>query len=189
MICVMLGELTTSDALHEELRKRNEELNKENPDLKFEYKDWLPVENPTKGVYISNYDFMSFLFDQTKDLSQDFWWCFDEMEYYTTDENKNLVKNKKYLGTPYGLCDNYEQALKYLKKYVSCKDKTFVVYLHPIWQEKENAGKWGGFRPYKNGEYVGKYKDEIESCEYFDDIDFPDDFPGYIYSFHAIRIK
>lgn len=189
MICIMLGELTTSDALHEELEKRNEELNKENPDLTFDYKNWLPVENPTKGVYIGNYDFMSFLFDQTKDLSQSFWWCFDEMEYFKKDKNGRLVKNKKYLGVPYGLCDNYEQALKYLKKYVSCKDKTFIVYLHPIWQEKENAGKWGGFRPYKNGEYVGKYKEEMESCEYFDDIDFPDDFPGYVYSFHAIRIK
>jgi len=184
----MLGELTTSDALHEELRKKNEKLNKENPDLKFDYRDWLPTENPVKGVYIGNYQFMSFLYDQTKDLGQDFWWSFNESDYCRM-ENGKLVKNKEYLGSCYGLCDNYGQALKYLKKYVSCKDKTFVVYMHPIWQEKENAGKYGGFRPYKNGEYIGKYKEEIESCEYFDDIDFPDDFPGYIYSFHAIRIN
>jgi len=188
MIYIMLGELTTSEALHKELKRIENEMENDFPDMDFDYRNWLPVENPVPGVYIGKSGFMSCAFDQTKDLEQSFWWSFDESKYYKNKDGK-LVKNRGYLGCCYGLCDNYEQALEYLKKYVACKGKTFVIYMYPIWQEKENAGKWGGFRPYKNGEYVGKYKEEIDSCEYFDDCEFPDDFPGYIYSFHAIRIK
>ena len=43
MICVMLGELTTSDALHEELRKRNEELSEEDARLYAKFRNGVIV--------------------------------------------------------------------------------------------------------------------------------------------------
>lgn len=193
----MLGQITTSKELLEQNEKAWEEIHSTKPQCSFKemYMPWLCDEtmHPAEGVYIGYLNnFPSFAFDETKDLPQKFWWCFNEMEPWKRGEvgpNGMFVDNPEYLGTPYGTCDEYEQALEYLKPFIDCKEKTFIVWMYPIWHHPENAGQTGGYRPYKNGQYLGKYKDIIDSHEYFDDCVFPEDFKGYIFGFHCVRIK
>jgi hypothetical protein len=200
----MLGTLTTSEELMKSLLDTEEKIRKDSgfPDYDVRKLDmpWVLEQSefnefhPCEGVYIG-YDgnFPSYAFDQTRDLEQGFWWSFKEMEYFERPTKDNphagMKKNEEYLGTAYGLCDNVEQAKKYLKKFINHKSKVFVIWMYPIFHHPENAGQWGGFRPHKNGEYIGKYKKIIEGCEYFDDCVFPKDFQGYIFGFHAVRIQ
>lgn len=202
----MLGTLTTSPELYREIESVWEEIIKDQElkDSEFEekcnieemYMPWMndPIKhNPKPGVYIGWNGFQPWAYDQTKDLTQHFWWCFDECTYYSEecghDKNGFPNKNPNYIGYPYGLCDDPDQAIEYLKGFVDHPTRTYIIWMYPIEHHPENAGKRGGFRPYKNGKYVGKWKDIIDTHEYLDDCEFPTEFQGFIYAFHAIRIK
>jgi hypothetical protein len=194
----MKGTLTISDELLKELKIRESEIKKDYPDYDMleTFAPWMISGNeeeyhPSEEVYIGyDFNFPSFMFDQTKDRNQDFYEFFPEFSDSLINENGKFKNNENYLGRPYGLCDNYEQALEYTEKYFKTEKAKFILWMCPVFWQPENAGKEGGFRPYKWGKYVGKYTDLINSYEYFDDIpEFPQDFQGYIFSFHVIRTE
>ena len=62
--------------------------------------------------------------------------------------------------------------MKY-KEEIADVNKKYVIALTPVWQEKGNKGKGGGWRWHKWGEYIGKLNPQ---CEYLDDEDFGDNF-------------
>ena len=88
----MLGILTTSPELYREIESVWEEIIKDQELEEFSIEDtympWLknPLKyNPKPGVYIGWNGFHPWTYDQTKDLTQRFWWCFDECTYYSDE--------------------------------------------------------------------------------------------------------
>ena len=88
----------------------------------------------------------------------------------------------------YGLADTIDQIKEYYKEQIEDPDTKWVIFVEAIKYHPENAGKTGGFRPYKSGIYIGQY-DEIRDCEYYDDCEFDDDYQGYLIHFHIIPVK
>ena len=77
------------------------------------------------------------------------------------------------LKNTYGVADNIEQIKEFYKKQIKDKKNKYVIAVTPVFQEKENKGKGGGWRWHKWGRYIGKLN---QQCEYLDDEDFGDDF-------------
>jgi hypothetical protein len=84
----------------------------------------------------------------------------------------------------YGVADNIEQIKEYYKEWIEKSD--WFIAVTPVYQEKENAGKGGGWRWHKWGEYIGTLDPE---CEYLDDEDFGDDWQGYVLCYHIYPVK
>ena len=84
----------------------------------------------------------------------------------------NYIFRTKLKNT-YGVADNIEQIKEFYKKQIKDKKNKYVIAVTPVFQEKENKGKGGGWRWHKWGEYIGKLNSQ---CEYLDDEEFGDDF-------------
>lgn len=84
-----------------------------------------------------------------------------------------------------GVSDNIEQIKEYYKEEIEDPNRKFFIHLTPVWQEKEYAGKGGGWRWHKWGNYIGKLNPQ---CEYLDDEDFGEDFK-YIITFTIQLVK
>jgi hypothetical protein len=78
-----------------------------------------------------------------------------------------------YHKNSYGVADSIEQIKEYYKEEIEDAEKKYFIVLTPVFQEKENKGKGGGWRWHKWGEYIGKLDTR---CEYLDDEEFGDDF-------------
>ena len=87
-----------------------------------------------------------------------------------------------YSKAQYGVADNIEQIEAYYKEEIESSDKYFI-YVCPIHQDKSNAGKGGGWRWHKWGEYIGTLNPQ---CEYLDDESFIVD---HILVFHIVKIN
>ena len=92
--------------------------------------------------------------------------------------------SKKWV-SQYGVADNVEQIKEFYKKQIKDKKQKFVIAVTPVYQDKENKGKGGGWRWHKWGEYIGKLDSK---CEYLDDEEFGDDFQ-YILCFHLYAVS
>lgn len=97
------------------------------------------------------------------------------------DYEERIPKN---MDCQYGVADNIEQIKEYYKEWIEKSD--WVIEINPIFQEKENAGKGGGWRWHKNGKYIGNLNPQYE---YLDDEDFGDDFQGYVLCYHIYPVK
>jgi hypothetical protein len=84
----------------------------------------------------------------------------------------------------YGVADNIEQIKKYYSKQIKDTKNKFVISVTPVWQNKENKCKGGGWRWHKWGEYIGTLD---HKCEHLDDEDFGEDFQ-YILCFHLYHV-
>lgn len=84
----------------------------------------------------------------------------------------------------YGVADNIEQIKEYYKEQIEDPNNSYFIDLTPVFQDKDNAGKGGGWRWHKWGEYIGKLNPQYE---YLDDEDFGEDFQ-YIICFHIYKI-
>lgn len=84
----------------------------------------------------------------------------------------------------YGVADDIEQIKEYFKVQVADPTRKFFLSLSPVWQERENKGKSGGWRWHKWGPYIGKLDSQ---CEYLDDEDFGPDFK-YVICFHLYEV-
>lgn len=85
----------------------------------------------------------------------------------------------------YGVCDNASQVLEYYNELYEAnkdymKDKNFIILLSPIF--KEDQPETGGWRWYKWGEYIGKYKSEYEYLYDEKEID-------YVLCFQIIEVE
>ena len=99
-------------------------------------------------------------------------------------ECDNKIRIPFDMDCQYGVADNIEQIKEYYKEWIEKSD--WVIEITPIFQEKENAGKGGGWRWHKNGEYIGTLEPQ---CEYLDDEEFGEDWQGYVYCYHIYPVK
>lgn len=100
------------------------------------------------------------------------------------DQSHNLFA-PTYHKAQYGVCDSIEQLKEYFKEEIEDPNRKFIITATPVFQDKENKGKGGGWRWHKWGEYIGKLNSK---CEYLDDEEFGDDFK-YVICFHLYEIK
>ena len=84
----------------------------------------------------------------------------------------------------YGVADNIQQIKEYYKEWI--EKSNWVIAITPVFQNKKHAGKGGGWRWHKWGDYIGKLNPQ---CEYLDDEDFGDDFQGYVLCYHIYPVK
>lgn len=96
----------------------------------------------------------------------------------------DLLRDGNYV-SQYGVADNVEQIKEFYKEQIESTDEKFVIAVTPVWQDKENTGKGGGWRWHKWGEYIG---DLNPQHEYLDDEDFGEDFE-YVLCFHLYWVK
>ncbi len=107
---------------------------------------------------------------------------FEELQERLSWEDKYMCVDPK---CTHGVADNIEQIKEYYKEEIADQNRKFFIHVTPVWQEKENAGKGGGWRWHKWGEYIGKLNPQYE---YLDDEDFGEDFE-YIITFTIVLIK
>ena len=107
---------------------------------------------------------------------------FEELKERLSWEEQCLCVSPK---STYGVADDIEQIKEYYKEEIADPDRKFFVHLTPVYQERENKGKGGGWRWHKWGPYIGKLDPQ---CEYLDDEDFGDDFK-YIITFSIQMVK
>ena len=108
---------------------------------------------------------------------------FEELKKLNWDDRYKIFPN--YEKITYGVADNIEQIKEYYNEEVADTEKKYCLAFTPVWQEKENKGKGGGWRWHKWGEYIGKLNPQ---CEYLDDEDFGDDFQ-YVITFNLYAVK
>ncbi len=115
--------------------------------------------------------------------------AFNFPDYEFEELKEGLSHEEKYMSVApkvtYGVADNIEQIKEYYKEEIADSTRKFFIHLTPVWQRKENAGKGGGWRWHKWGEYIGKLDPK---CEYLDDEDFGKDFK-YIITFTLQLVK
>lgn len=126
------------------------------------------------GIYQENFpfnfspeEFMEFKGQHTIPFEQAY-------ESFKPNYNKNQ----------YGVADSIDQIKEYFKEEIEDKDRKFFISFTPVYQNKENKGKGGGWRWHKWGGYIGKLNSQ---CEYLDDEEFGDDFE-YVLTFHLYEI-
>lgn len=90
-----------------------------------------------------------------------------------------------YHKAQYGVADSVEQLKEYFREEIQDPDRKYFLTLTPVFQDKENKGKGGGWRWHKWGEYIGNLNPR---CECLDDEDFGDDFQ-YVICFHLYELK
>lgn len=124
-----------------------------------------------KGIYASGHcSFPRTMFIETKTMSFD-------------DEFKLFAPN--YEKAQYGVADSIKQIKEYFKDEIESA-RPYIISVTPVYQDKEHAGKGGGWRWHKWGEYIGKL---TSKCEYLDDEDFGENFQGYVLVFHIFPIN
>jgi len=84
----------------------------------------------------------------------------------------------------YGVADSIEQIKEFYAKQINDKKQKFIISVSPVYQDKENKGKGGGWRWDKWGKYIGNLNPK---CEYLDDEEFGDDFQHLVcFNLYAI---
>lgn len=107
---------------------------------------------------------------------------FEELQKLSWDDRYKIFPN--YEKITYGVADTIEQIKDYYKEEIADTDKKYAISLTPVFQEKSNKGKGGGWRWHKWGEYIGTLNPQ---CEYLDDEDFGDDFK-YTITFQLYKV-
>lgn len=119
-------------------------LNQDDPVLKIE-----------TGIYQCNFDFN-----------------FSDDEFIEKLKTRPILF-PKYAKSSYGVADTIEQIKEYYKKELNLKTRKFTIDVTPVWQQRENKGKGGGWRWHKWGKYIGELNPQHE---HLDDEDFGEDF-------------
>lgn len=82
----------------------------------------------------------------------------------------------------YGVSDTPEQAMEYAKKNLAEHEGPFCVFVTHVQKDESNAGKGGGWRWHKWGEYIGTGQ---PTREYLDD---EPEFKDGVYVFHIHEV-
>jgi len=149
--------------------------------------EYIPQTHPTlkleTGIYQSAFPFN---FSEEEFIEKLEGWHYSEnqrnpdetpLEYY--------VRNSENWVHQYGIADNIEQIKEFYKAQIEDPKDKFCIAVTPVFQDKANKGKGGGWRWHKWGIYIGKLEPQ---CEYLDDEEFGDDFQ-YVLCFHLYYIK
>jgi hypothetical protein len=108
---------------------------------------------------------------------------FEELEKLSYKDRYEIFPN--YEKVTYGVADSIEQIKEYYSDEIADPNKKYAIALTPVWQDKGNKGKSGGWRWHKWGKYIGKLNPQFE---YLDDEDFGDDFT-YTIVFTIYQVK
>lgn len=127
------------------------------------------------GIYECNFDF-NFSHEEFMEF---------EGECSISLEQGYRVFAPTYHKAQYGVADSVDQIKEYFKEEIEDPNRKFFITMTPVFQDKENKGKFGGWRWHKWGEYIGELNPQ---CEYLDDEDFGDDFE-YVICFHLYEVK
>jgi len=127
------------------------------------------------GIYQCNFDF---------NFSHEEFLEFDNMGSIPFDQSFEVFA-PNYHKAQYGVGDSIEQIKEYFKEEIEDPNRKYFITATPVFQDKENKGKGGGWCWHKWGEYIGKLEPK---CEYLDDEDFGDDFE-YVICFHLYEVK
>lgn len=92
----------------------------------------------------------------------------------------DLLIEGKCLGS-YGVCDTPRQFLTRYREALQDDRRTFVIGFTHITKDPSNAGRDGGWRWHKWGEYIGDGK---PTCEYLDD---EEGFTDGVYVYHVYQ--
>jgi len=149
--------------------------------------EFIPQSDPKwlqeTGIYQSSFAF-NFCEDEFMEKLDGY--------YYSESKKKpeesplqHYSQNYKNWVKQYGVADNIEQIKEFYKKQIKNKKEKFCIAVTPVWQNRENRGKGGGWRWHKWGEYIGKLNPQHE---YLDDEDFGEDFQ-YVLCFHLYFVK
>ena len=139
---------------------------------------WKYIQSDPKlheetGVYWTLLNFGMNFFKETKDrlgFKNEFW-------HEWLDEDICIGS--------YGVADNIDQIKEYYKRQIEDPDNKYFIAISPIFQDKDHAGKGGGWRWHKWGPYIGKLNPQYE---YLDDEEFGEDFQGYVLVFHCYKL-
>lgn len=108
---------------------------------------------------------------------------FEELQNLSWEDKYEIFGNSEKI--TYGVADTIEQIKEYYREEIVDRENNYVLALTPVWQERENKGKGGGWRWHKWGEYIGKLNPK---CEYLDDEEFGEDFE-YIIIFRIYQVN
>jgi len=131
---------------------------------KFEY---IPQSDPKwlqeTGIYQSScsFNFPCIEFEEFKDMCN-----------IPREQSFDLFA-PEYKKVSYGVADSIEQIKQYYKNEIKDTKRKYFIECSPVFQDRENKGKGGGWRWHKWGKYIGKLDSK---CEYLDDEDFGEDF-------------
>ena len=132
-----------------------------------------------RGIGVSRGEFV-----ETKTLTYDDEYHSMVREWNEWGEGDKKIRIPYDMDNQYGVADTVDQIKERYKKWFEKSD--WVIEVTPIFQEKENAGKGGGWRWHKWGEYIGTLKPQYE---YLDDEDFGEDWQGYVLCYHIYPVK
>lgn len=90
-----------------------------------------------------------------------------------------------YKKIQYGIADSVEQIKEYYKEEIEDLNKKYFIAATPVFQDKSQKGKRGGWRWHKWGVYIGTLNPQ---CEYLDDEDFGENFK-YVICFRLYELK
>ena len=162
----MLVELTVNKAYEEQYLNGVKKLKEEGFYKNLEpewvvptYEYWRPQEGVYEGP-LSNANFV--------------YWLYEEFD-----------TGRQPRFETYGVADNIQQILDYHKEEFIDSHEKYILFFTKIYQDKENAGKGGGWRWHKWGEYIGNLNPQ---CEYLDDEEFGEGFPGYILVYEFFKV-
>jgi hypothetical protein len=126
------------------------------------------------GIYQENFRF-NFTFEEFLE--------FKNKSRIPLEQSYNLF-SPNFEKVSFGISDNIEQIKKYYKEEIEDNKRKFFIACTPVFQDKENKGKGGGWRWHKWGKYIGELNTQFE---YLDDEDFGDDFK-YVIVFKIVEI-
>ncbi len=159
------------------------------PFLDRENKKRAEAYHPCKGCYIGGEGWFQPIISIFKELEgkneMDMGYMgLDENPSIIEDENGDWIPNPDYLDQ-YGVCDDVQQVLDKYGERLENDGHEYFIWFAPVFQDKSNAGKGGGWRWHKWGEYIGNLNPQYE---YLDDEDFGEDWQGYVLCWHIYRI-
>jgi hypothetical protein len=136
--------------------------------------EYIPQDDPRlvieQGIYQSNF---AYNFSEEE---------FEELQGLKWEDRYDIFPNHDK-GT-YGVADNIEQIKDYYRAEIEDRDARYAIAVTPVFQDRGNAGKGGGWRWHKWGEYIGQLDSK---CEYLDDEDFGEDFE-HVLVFEIFRV-
>lgn len=147
-----------------------------------------PSNHIEKGVYHSRSfgfmveEFVEFSHCLSHGLSYEEEYLAMVSKWHEADGKKIPIK----MISQYGVADNVEQIKEHYKDWIEKPDTKWVIAVTPVFQDKSNEGKGGGWRWHKWGNYIGKLNPQYE---YLDDEDFGDDFQGYVLCYHIYPVR
>lgn len=123
-------------------------------------------------------------FNELKNLSYDD--QYQAMVRTWSDPVEDMPMIPLDMESQYGVSDNIEQIKEYYKEWIDDPNSKWVITVTPVYQDKGNRGKGGGWRWHKWGPYIGTLN---PGYEYLDDEDFGEDFQGYVLCYHIYPVK